>query len=409
MYSTKQLMKHILPLLGEDIKLVTFGQHYHATCIQQKDIDQDGEKEVVTICKEKDRTWLIILKQNNNIWKIHCKKQLPFKEITYFNILPIRNKDTQDILIGGKKAQQSKSILLGMYYETEVIKSFTDREMIFDKIDTYDIQDQVGLAIWIHIREEAYDIGVYLWDTQAFKEDYSKATDYVASVERYYTHLIERYPEETLYTTCLKTIQNKRKRQLPVKDTPSTTNQLELLETIVLSVNGIETQQIWLLGEKEDAVIKDLTLLLKTKKGTHLIVKSTNNIGRYKVFVGSLRKKNQDELILYTEDLSGRGVYGVYGYNGEQVVELFNTLNQHHLLERWESLEGIIDLEPELEVNWHAQNECYTLYCMYRYQDTEKKEHFHLKHKVCLTEQEGYLEAFYNLTQERRDLSGNHS
>lgn len=192
--SAEDIVKEFLP---KGMKLLAPTYSKRAKSIMKKDIDGDGNKEILfTFKSEKDnKGGIIVLKEKNNAWKKVLESYGDGKVVYRIDFQDLDGDRNKDLLVSNFVGASAGNVLNAYIYDKNVDKFKLIGTEEYHKIYMKDMHDDKGksdgkieIALWNKYNGEAYEVRVLKYDgkklvsaKEVYPYYYNKVIDYYKS------------------------------------------------------------------------------------------------------------------------------------------------------------------------------------------------------------------------------------
>lgn len=192
--SAEDIVKEFLP---KGMKLLAPTYSKRAKSIMKKDIDGDGNKEILfTFKSEKDnKGGIIVLKEKNNAWKKVLESYGDGKVVYRIDFQDLDGDRNKDLLVSNFVGASAGNVLNAYIYDKNVDKFKLIGTEEYHKIYMKDMPDDKGksdgkieIALWNKYNGEAYEVRVLKYDgkklvsaKEVYPYYYNKVIDYYKS------------------------------------------------------------------------------------------------------------------------------------------------------------------------------------------------------------------------------------
>ncbi len=192
--SAEDIVKEFLP---KGMKLLAPTYSKRAKSIMKKDIDGDGNKEILfTFKSEKDnKGGIIVLKEKNNAWKKVLESYGDGKVVYRIDFQDLDGDRNKDLLVSNFVGASAGNVLNAYIYDKNVDKFKLIGTEEYHKIYMKDMPNDKGksdgkieIALWNKYTGEAYEVKVLKYDgkklvpaKEVYPYYYNKVIDYYKS------------------------------------------------------------------------------------------------------------------------------------------------------------------------------------------------------------------------------------
>lgn len=204
MWQEKDLFNVIQKFLPPASQIVLLKKPYERPALELIDLDGDGASELVCAYYWQGEYYIIVLKYQDNDWKVLDTVNGKGYNITYFDTAPITSKDKNNLIVGWQVGAIWSDLSVYKLINGKM-KDLINGNKYFSKIEVSDIQSTQGkngtyeLALWIHDTGEAYKIEIYRWIDNKFELALDVYPYYFEKVANYYKRILKQKDSTTYW------------------------------------------------------------------------------------------------------------------------------------------------------------------------------------------------------------------
>ena len=194
--------EEILSRLPEDSMFMNFNKFGGSNGFIKKDIDGDGQEEILCGYKYKGTQYLGAFREVNGTVKLLDSIEGPGYDISDLYISKLRQKGNENIIIGWRIGGIWSVLDILEFRDNKFVKSVKGDRVNYSKIELCDSNNTRGgksIALWTHETGEAYKVQIYTLRGDNLEKTYREDKEYFLKVEEYYKNLINKSRETPQY------------------------------------------------------------------------------------------------------------------------------------------------------------------------------------------------------------------
>lgn len=191
---TNELEEVVAPFLPKTAELIEPTSPLQTRPILPYDFDQDGQKELVVIYKEKDdpnKQKAMLLKKEQEQWKKIWEKTGEGFDIHLSALTDITGDGIKEYVIGWMIGESAGNQLEIFQWQNHTLKKIFDYPS-YQKIEFLTGEKQTYLAIWKRFCCDAYTVDVLGWNGTVIDFDQKMFAEYYPKIEEFYANKIKQ-------------------------------------------------------------------------------------------------------------------------------------------------------------------------------------------------------------------------
>ena len=197
------IKEEILDKLPDDTILINLNKFGGSNGLINKDIDGDGNNEIICGYKSKDTQYISVFREVEGAIKHLDTIVGDGYDISDLVITKLRSKSTNNILIGWEIASIWSVLDIIEFKENKFNKLLRGDKINYSKVEVVKFDDRRNgvsdIVLWTHETGEAYNVQIYSFRGDNLEKTFKYDRDYFEKVEEYYKDLINRTRETPQY------------------------------------------------------------------------------------------------------------------------------------------------------------------------------------------------------------------
>lgn len=197
------IKEEILDKLPDDTILINLNKFGGSNGLINKDIDGDGNNEIICGYKSKDTQYISVFREVEGVIKHLDTIVGEGYDISDLVITKLRSKSNNNILIGWSIGSICSVLDIVEFKENKFNKLLRGDKIKYSKVEVVEFDDKRSgvsdIVLWTHETGEAYKVQIYSFRGDNLEKIFKYDRDYFEKVEEYYKNLINRTRETPQY------------------------------------------------------------------------------------------------------------------------------------------------------------------------------------------------------------------